>query len=126
MKFKNEELEKCYKLAKKAGYTVYTADDKEKLSWFYIVSKQGIGYIQAGDFGRVFYSTVHKPNRQCGTGFRINEEEQEASLEMINSTFAFCPSWVREKRDIEAVKKYKDWEEYLSQPLKQILSYKKI
>lgn len=127
MKFKNEELKKCYELAKKAGYTVYTSQKKDQtISYFNIAGKEGIGYIQAGDFGRVLYSTVHKPNTQCGTGFRINNEEEEASLKRIKDTFAFCPDWVISKRDIEAVKKYKDWEDYLKNPLNQILSYKKI
>ncbi len=83
-----------------------------------------IGYVERGDYGFNF-ATVHKPCRECGTGFQVHREidyhpgETAEMLKMATDCLILAPHWAS-SADIQAIKKYKNWEDYTSQPINNI------
>lgn len=111
--FKNEELKNVAKLLLENNYKVlyYTKEgDKEKKTWLIFSIDNQIGYVQA-EYSGVTISTIHKPCKECGTGFGVTEDAIiNTTLDNLNEAFITAPNWA--KRKIDAVKKYKDIEEY--------------
>ena len=71
MKSKRELFLDVAKFIKDMGYDVYIAKD-EGWTYGYIVKHHHIGYFELG-LGGYDFATVHKPNAECGTGFRVAE-----------------------------------------------------
>ena len=73
---------------------------------------KNIGYIATGRFLNEVYSisTVHKPCRECGTGFGLGGIK-EITKEALQGAFEHHPAWAR-KRDARAVVKYGNWDEF--------------
>jgi len=114
VEFKNDLLNDYAKLLIKNGYKVYTSKDNFSSglskSYFFFVKDDKIGYIQAGSFFEgVTFSSVHKPCRECGTGFRLSSEEiHELDLKYCEEAInTIAPNWSR--KDAKYVVKYKDW-----------------
>lgn len=97
---------------KNAGFKVYLSDGKVMpVTWCHFVKDDKIGYVESGDYGFNF-GTVHKPCRECGTGFGMERETHNPTIRMAEDCLIVAPSWARS--DIPYVKKYKDWQEYVS------------
>jgi len=69
-------------------------------------------------FGGVNFSSVHKPNKEVGTGFRLSGEFAEP--ELLDICFRTKPDWYVKDSNIV---KYESWEEYVSSPINRILKY---
>lgn len=104
---------------KNAGFTIYSADDKKTISWCYFVKGENFGYMQFDDFTGFSFSTSHKPNRKCGTGFRVHAEITEPTIKHCTDCFVNIPY----RPDVE---KYKNWDEYINSSHGSILKYRKI
>lgn len=90
-------------LIKSCGYRVF-APVGDTASYVYYTDGRRIGYAQwSGLVNSV--STVHIPNKQTGTGFRVAEE---ITPETLAEGFALAPHWAY-GRDVATVKKFKDW-----------------
>ena len=60
--------------AKEKGFSVYIP---EKLtSYFYFSKGESVGYCQYQRVGGVSFSTVHKPNKRIGSGYRVESFEE--------------------------------------------------
>ena len=95
---------------KERGFKVYGPSPLTTYAWF-TPDDVRIGYVQHNREG-TSYTTVHRPSRQVGTGFKAESAEQ--ALE-------FAPTWAH-ARDRAAVVKYKDMETLIKlywQPLVQ-------
>lgn len=67
-----------------------------------------ICYAQWSD-GQPRVSTVHRPNKQSGTGFHIADEITPRTIRDAMNTVA--PQWAS-TGDRQSVVKYKNWDEY--------------
>lgn len=114
--FSDQLLTEMADKLKVSGYKVYYSNwsysPNEKKTYFHFTDGTRIGYCQVEYFGGLSFSTVHKPCRQCGTGFSANEDRIfEPSVKAAEKAFIIAPSWASQS-DRGAVVKYKSWEEY--------------
>ena len=110
---KINELRKFIKKLKKQGFQVFIPKDPATFCYFVRVNK--IGYVELTDYGFNF-STVHKPNRSCGTGYSIHREDWEPTVQKAIDCLIYKPSWAGNN---DIVNKYKNWEDYLSLRFRQ-------
>jgi len=98
-----------------AGFQIFVYDGQasKKVTYFKIVKDNQIGYVQKGHFGGFDFSTVHKPNRDTGTGFSMAQEVSDPTIEMAEKCFSLAPYWATTSQR-ESVIKYKNWDEYTS------------
>jgi hypothetical protein len=74
------------------GFKVYMQTDSKRIpSWLIYTSCNRIGYLQSGYFGGFDISTVHKPCKHNGTGFRVTDNA-ELTRENLLSGFT-KPDW---------------------------------
>lgn len=119
-----ELLHNFVKLLKLNGFKVFTSDSNKNYSYCHFTKNDNIGYVQAGYYGGLEFSTVHKPNRFCGTGFclysgELGEQVHIPTIEHANKTFIKYPSWAKNV-DKNNVIKYKSWDEYKQNPINNI------
>ena len=98
-------------MMKAQGWKVYkrpTVTASFKGEYCYCTDGTNIAYAQWSD-GRPSVSTVHKPNRQTGTGFQFDDRITPDSV--LKAMTTLTPTWAR-ARDIPSVHKYKNWEEF--------------
>ena len=95
------------KQIKDLGYTVFVSSGSDG----YVVNdKNQIGYFSFGYYG-INFTTVHKPCRQCGTGFRVTDDEvQNITKQIVDSVFSTAPYWGSQY--IQFVKKYSSLDEF--------------
>ncbi len=120
---KNELLHKFVKDLKENGFKVYTSDPKEDYSYCHFVKDDKIGYVQTDYFGGLTFSTVHKGNRNIGSGFGLNDIDNRVfnpTIEDAEKAFMIAPSWATSDQR-KSVVKYESWEDYKSKPVNQIL-----
>lgn len=112
--FKNEELERVVNLAKENGFQVWTFESNStKIEQVFITDGKNIGTVSA-DYSGVRFGTVHKPCRECGTGYGLQEDHIiNSGLDNIKESFMFAPRWAKAKQKA-AVIKYAGWDEYLT------------
>lgn len=122
IKFKNQELARVVEIAKQNNYRVFAFQHDEPISQVLVVSENNkIGTISESG-GGLSYGTVHKPCIQFGTGFDLSGHmaSSPASLIMIKTCCEITkPVWASSGE----VKKYKNWEEYVNNPMNRILNY---
>jgi hypothetical protein len=94
--------------AKRQGFTIYAPEALSTYFWF--TDGDRIGYAQAGRLEGPSFSTVHKPCKHAGTGYKA---------ESMSRALEHRPSWAVND---EPVIKYRDPAEFIAkhwQPLKQ-------
>lgn len=89
-----------------AGFEVYTNDHRDKKRWYYFVRDNKIGYFQENKYEGFSFSTVHKPCKDFGTGFRVQGGIEAPDLNIAERTLSFY-GW-----DKGTIKKYSGWEEF--------------
>jgi hypothetical protein len=96
--------------AKRQGFDIYAPPDLT--TYFYVSKGEKIGYCQWDTFtsGPVF-STVHKPNRHSGTGYRV---------ETMAQTLANRPHWANTG---DTVNKYKSTADFLAKHWQKLIRY---
>lgn len=126
--FKNELLQNFADLLKSNGFDVYYHPQENGTTWIKFVKDNKIGECQLDYFDdRLRFSTCHKGNRNCGTGFGLHQPYEGTSQPTIQDAeraFIIAPSWAN-RNDVAAVVKYKSWNDYLSNPVNRILNYEK-
>jgi hypothetical protein len=99
------------------GYDVYMSNDKQWQSYCYYTDGKNIAYLQCGNFGGFSISTVHKPNKNSGTGFRMPEiDSYYPTNKDLKSAFCIAPNWAN-NTDRQSVVKYKDFKEFTEKRL---------
>lgn len=99
------------------GYRVYMRSPND--SYLYYTEAIGgrgrIAYLQDDGRGNVTLHTVHKPNRESGTGFRVAEWLADPlTRDELELGFDFQPSWWRgpapqKFKSIEDFRAANDW-----------------
>lgn len=120
-KYKCDELQKVVDICKANGIKVYGFQTNTPISQILLVDSSGnIGTVSEY-FGGLRYSTEHKAGYGNGTGFILSENGscESASLELIKQAMlTIRPFWAQGD-----VIKYKNWDEYISDPINRILTY---
>lgn len=85
----------------------------EKLTTYaYFTDGTRIGYVQVARVGGISYSTVHKPCREVGTGFRVDDAQ---------SALALAPCWAG--NSVSFVRKYRDFAEFKNKNWQPLVQY---
>ena len=99
---------------KALGFDVYTREPvmpSAPVTYAFFTDGVNIGYIQIGRNGGMYsLGTVHKPCRECGTGYSVGSIDI-ITKEALDVSFIHHPNWAK-KSDIKSIVKYKDWDEY--------------
>ena len=125
-------LAEFVKELKENGFKVYTSDKKDKYAWIHFVKDDKIGYCQIGYFGHYSFETVHKPCKEAGTGFSVYDETNEPTIQKANECLVIAPGWAINRKKYGAnvrdnkIIKYKNWDDYISLPINQILKEKQV
>ena len=96
---------------KSEGFQVY--GPQKLTSYFYFTDGTRIGYAQLDRLEREIYSTVHKANRQTGTGFRAGSMAQ---------ALCFAPSWAWSAK-LESVVKFRDFDHFSRSHWQPLVEY---
>jgi hypothetical protein len=94
--------------AKRQGFTIYAPETLSTYFWF--TDGERIGYAQTNQLTGPSFSTVHKPCKHAGTGYRADT---------MAEALTHRPQWVTRN---EPVIKYRNPAEFIAkhwQPLKQ-------
>jgi len=115
IKWKSEEMKTFVKELLDNGFRVFTSENRqawEKTSYVHFEKNGNIGYCQLNVFGGFDFSTCHKPCRECGTGYRLNSEGVNPTIEWAESTFIDAPHWARSNAR-KAIRKYNGVDDYV-------------
>ncbi len=93
------------------GMFVYMRNESD--SYLYYTDGVNIGYLQAERFGGFSLTTVHKPCKECGTGFKVDDSISGIDADVLRRAWVKAPTWAHQ-RDVEAVRKFRDMEEFLT------------
>lgn len=94
---------------KSLGYKVYGFNEPTT-NYAFFTDEKNIGYFQLDDFIGFAFSTVHKPCREAGTGYRVADEItlDNITKELCEKCFVTIPHGF-----IPAtIHKYYDWNEF--------------
>lgn len=92
-----ETIQDAIQKAKTFGFTVYAPENPE---YFHFSDGENIGYCQTREIfhDSVQFSTVHKPNNQCGMGFGLQDIDnaiypKDLTKDDFLNAFILTPSW---------------------------------
>ena len=105
----NNAIQELINEAMAQGFAVY-APEKLK-SYFYFTDGKKIGYCQWDGIRGCSFSTVHKPCKENGTGFKV-DSFQEA--------LCFAPYWAI---NTAGVIKFNSWDEFSRKHWQQLKQY---
>jgi hypothetical protein len=104
-----QEIREMIDQAKALGLTVYGPD--EITSYFWVTRDGRIGYAQWDRVSGPSFSTVHKPNKYTGTGFKTDSFE---------GSLAYAPAWAGQR---ESIQKYGSFEAFQKQHWQNLVQY---
>lgn len=117
--FKNEAIRLFADLLKSNGFDIYIYDNKTGNRDFKFTKDNKIGYCSVDtdyrDDNRLRFSTVHKPNRQTGTGYGLQmpyEGIVNPTIKDAELAFIFAPIWAT-STDLKSIVKYANMDEFL-------------
>jgi len=85
-------------------------DTFKQTNYAHFSDGQNIGYLQQeSSFREISISTVHKPSKEAGTGFRISEEF--SVKEAQKALLTVCPEWAANTRNY--IVKYKNLKDFI-------------
>lgn len=97
------------------GLAVYYPENAS--TYFWVSDGENIGYVQIETSGFSF-STVHRPNRQSGTGFQVEKHVYPATLQHVLNTFK-TPNWARNMQ----CTKYQNWDQFQSKHWQNLIQH---
>lgn len=121
--FTADHINKLANMLLNAGFDIIQY--KPESEYFHYHKGGNVAYFQYTRFDGYTISTVNRPNKNVGTGFRILEigkdtENYEPNIKDFETGFNFAPIWAKET-DKTFIKKYKSLEEFLKN--ENILKY---
>ena len=122
---KNKLLLDFAETLKKNGFNVFVNANQKSPSYIKFEDKNGnLGYCQSNDLGGgLDFSTVHKPNKKTGTGYRMGSNVYEPTIDHAKSAFTRMPHWASSS-DWDTIKKYKNMADYMEH--ETVLKFKQL
>lgn len=117
-KFENATLQDVVNIAKEKGYKVYTFESSGNIKQIFFENQDGKIGTASEYYGGITFGSVHKPCRECGTGFMMSLEFADPNE--LDIAFAFAPNWATDSQR-KVIRKYKDWNDYTNR--ESILTY---
>lgn len=117
---KNEELNEYAELLRNNGFTIIAP--KESSTYYHFEKDNKFGYCQYDLFRGVTFTTVHKPCRECGTGFGMEYDRDKELLPLsvetaLQTANTFAPQWAS-RSDVKAIRKYTNIADFISGPFR--------
>ena len=103
----DQSLKEYADILVRRGLKAYYPENATTYFWF--SDGINIGYVQIESSGFSF-STVHRPNKQSGTGFQVEKHVYPATIWDALNTFK-TPNWAHRMPCV----KYHNWEQFQSQ-----------
>lgn len=114
--FKNERFNDFANLLLNNGFDLIVPEKKDHYNYFTFSKDGKIGYCQlAHNKWGISFSSVHKPCRECGTGFGFDDSYtgvENPTIEDALKTFVVYPQWATPSQQ-KAVIKFNDFEDYI-------------
>ena len=115
-----KELTEFAQLLKDNGFTVLVSA-KHPFEWLFFYKNGKFGTVGPDHFFNFNFGTVHKPCRECGTGYGT-DRETGLTIENANNALIFAPGWATPS-DKKAIVKYKTIEEFINSTHNQWAEY---
>lgn len=106
-----EELTSFAQLLKDNGFAVLVSA-KHPFEWLYFFKDGKFGTVSPDYFYSFNFGTVHKPCRECGTGFGT-DREADLTIENAEKALIHHPNWALPS-DIKAIRKYNSVYEFIN------------
>lgn len=104
-----ELLKRAIAQIKSYGYKVYGKPDSD---YAFFTDGKNIGYFQLTEIGTLNFSTVHRPNRYAGTGYRVASNIRsvdEITPNLCRSCFGRIPDGFTNA----SITKWNSWDEFV-------------
>lgn len=110
--FATKLLEDYAKLLLKSGFTIIYSEPRDMRGQTYFSFERNgcIGYVQE-EHGEFSFTSKHKPNSCCGTGFQILKTYKPSVKDAEATSKTMVPAWAWS--DLPYVEKYSGLTEYL-------------
>lgn len=105
------ELTKFSNELKDNGFNVIISA-KHPFEWIFFEKDGKFGEVSPDHFFNYNFATVHKPCRECGTGYGI-DRESKLTIDNALKTLVFAPYWATQK-DMKAIVKYNNIEDFIN------------
>jgi len=96
---------------KAAGFNVLVSA-KHPFEWLHFEKDGKFGTVSPNGFFSYNFSTVHKPCKECGTGYGM-ERDTNLTVKYAANCLIFAPNWAASK-DMAAIKKYSSIEDFIN------------
>lgn len=97
---------------KSNGFTVLIPNREEQSAWIKFYKNGHFGGIDCNYFGGFNFGTTHKPCRECGTGYGI-EQGVNLTIENAEKCLTKAPHWAN-PYDVKAIKQYTSVEDFIN------------
>jgi hypothetical protein len=114
------ELKEFAQELKDNGFTVLVSK-KHPFKWLYFYKDGLFGNVNANHFFLYDFDTVHKPCRECGTGFGMIQNDA-LTIENANKSLSFAPQWAK-RSQLNAIRKYTSIEDFINSTHNQWAEY---
>jgi len=94
-----------------AGFTVLVSA-LHPFEWLHFEKDGKFGTVGPDGFYNYNFGTVHKPCRECGTGYGM-ARETNLTIEHATGCLIYAPGWATSS-DVKAIRKYKDVQEFIN------------
>jgi hypothetical protein len=102
-----------------AGYKLIVPEQPS--TYFTFNKGNRFGYVQSDEYLNNTFTTVHRPCKRYGTGFRMQELDNKLKLYNATETLeTFIPRIWANDPDIKEIKFYSSLEQYLADPLRGV------
>lgn len=105
------DLTEFAQLLKDNGFNVLVSA-KHPFKWLHFEKDGKFGEVSPNGLLTYNFGTVHKPCRECGTGFGM-ARDTDLNIKNALDCLIFAPNWAS-ANDIKAVKKYTSIDEFIN------------
>jgi len=107
-------------LLKDNGFSVIAPAKYDE--WIYFFKDGNFGTVSKDRIHGFDFSTVHKPCRECGTGYRVTDNFAELTIENANKSLCHHPNWAKPS-GVKAIRKYSTIDEFINHPNNKWANY---
>lgn len=108
------DLNEFAQLLKDNGFTVLVSKKHSNpIGWMTFFKDGSFGHVSKERISGYHFSTVHKPCKECGTGYRMSDDFADLTIDNAIESLAFAPNWAAAS-DRKAIRKYKDVDDFIN------------